>query len=516
MRVWQKASQRVETKGSTVSTVVRDPEGIRLIGECLAGNEGARARFQEQFGPLIYRFAPLCRDPAGTEGGDFYVYVFDRDRLYRRLRSYQGIASLRSFLCSYVLPALFEQFQHLNTRKSLEIVHVDPDSFHDASGLRSHSPAETPEEEPTANGTDLDCLNQLTSEKRVLLKLLYIDHLDLEPGDLQAIARQSGRPLREVIALSRDRGDPETTHRHGQCPGHSPPKGACELDSAARKPGRAPPMTASNCPPDLSLSAWLDGELGSAEAQRVRDHLAHCAKCRTEVLRWIDAIDAVGSSKDVSFGTGPECPSDEVLVAYSAGELDAELSACIEEHLLHCPHCVRVAQDMVHWQMALAENEAGAASNAAADLAKPHQRGWHIVDNHLRDALRAIGLGRDIESRASRPHLPALSRLSLPAAAVVAVLLLFVALRWLPAENRATEAGFRAFGTARQVRVLNDGVTARARPGEDQPVIVTLAHGSSGRFLQTDREWTRIELPDGRRVWVRSAEVELVPEGEAR
>jgi anti-sigma factor RsiW len=271
-------------------------------------------------------------------------------------------------------------------------------------------------------------------------------------------------------------------------------------------------MTTANCPPASSLSAWLDDELSSAEAQQVRDHLTSCAGCRGAVLRWVEAVNAIESPKSAQTNQRPECPSTEVLVAYSDGELAGEQASRTEEHLLNCAHCVRVTQRLIAWKLAVGDVEAAATD----EHAQAQRQGWRVIARRLRGILAVLRRGRDAGTEARRHRVPTFARPLLPAAGALAVLLLIVALRSMPVRNGATDVGFRAVGASKQLRVLEDSVTARARPGDNQTAVATLVRGSTGRFLQTERDWTRIELPDGRRVWVRSTEVELVAEGGTR
>lgn len=177
------------------ATAVRDPQGKRLVLACLAGDAVARARFQERFGPLIYRFVRAAGGGAGVEAGDFYVYLFEDDRLYRRLRSFEGRASLEPFLRGFVLPDLWKKFYAAVKKESLETVSIDSEY-----GYELAAPAREPEEKGDIRpGADL--FRQLTPEKRLLIKLLYIEDFDLDASDLQLLAARSGRGVRDVIEL---------------------------------------------------------------------------------------------------------------------------------------------------------------------------------------------------------------------------------------------------------------------------------------------------------------------------
>ena len=71
--------------------------------------------------------------------------------------------------------------------------------------------------------------------------------------------------------------------------------------------------------------------------------------------------------------------------------------------------------------------------------------------------------------------------------------------------DRAGAAGARVV-----VQVSGDNVSARTRPSDDEPVVATLGRGTVATKLEESGDWTRIEMLDGRRVWVRADAVNLV------
>jgi DNA-directed RNA polymerase specialized sigma24 family protein len=188
---WAPSSQ-----GSLQSEAVRDAEGKRLVDLCVAGDEQARRRFQEQFAPLVYRFADRCAGSRAVEGGDFYLYLFDDDRLFLRLRGYRGAASLEPFLRGYVLPDLLNQFLVMRARKSLDTVSLDSDC--DASAVAASEDDATKESDADRHA-DGELLGRLPAEKRLLLKLMYIEDFEVDAQEIQLLARRSGRPVRQVI-----------------------------------------------------------------------------------------------------------------------------------------------------------------------------------------------------------------------------------------------------------------------------------------------------------------------------
>ena len=70
-------------------------------------------RFQERFAEDIYNFPIKICGLSPERAADFYVYVFERDRIFVRMRSFEGRGGiqLRTFLGFHVLRALFVDWQ---------------------------------------------------------------------------------------------------------------------------------------------------------------------------------------------------------------------------------------------------------------------------------------------------------------------------------------------------------------------------------------------------------------------
>lgn len=157
---------------------------IDLLRRCLADDAQAIAQFQECFGPLVYAYPVRVYRLPDEEAGAFYVYAFTDGRIFRRARSYEGRASLRSFLSGYVLDHLVLEWRRGDRR----VATVPLDTVAE--------PAQPEALEFDASGSSL----VLASEPRSLLvKLLFIEDYELRPEELRQIARDSGRTLREVL-----------------------------------------------------------------------------------------------------------------------------------------------------------------------------------------------------------------------------------------------------------------------------------------------------------------------------
>ena len=81
-------------------------EAQRLISRCLAGEPEAAKTFQELYGELIYGYPMRVYRVPPDEAGDFYVFVFDRGRIFRRVRTFEGRAPFRAYLLGFVLDDL--------------------------------------------------------------------------------------------------------------------------------------------------------------------------------------------------------------------------------------------------------------------------------------------------------------------------------------------------------------------------------------------------------------------------
>jgi len=165
-------------------------EARELIGRCLAGDSAAQVEFQRTYGQLIYEYPIRQYRMPAEAGGDFYVFAFDRDRIFRRLRTFEGRTSLRAYLLGCVLDHLVLEWKR--GQRELEMVSIE------ALG-------ELPDPGPEAPAsTSVDPLADVPLEKAIVMKLVYIEDYELTATDVRYLASHAGRSVRDVLVAVHD------------------------------------------------------------------------------------------------------------------------------------------------------------------------------------------------------------------------------------------------------------------------------------------------------------------------
>jgi RNA polymerase sigma factor (sigma-70 family) len=184
-----------------------------FIARCAEGDLEARAEFQERYGSLIYTFpVRICHLPA-EEAGDFYLYVFEEGRVFKRLKTFEGRHGIRfeNFLAFVVLRDLYREWQR--RKEWVDIIPLDTPL------LTGHATAEPwgqtvqdvlASEEPSPEDSLVEAdiarqvagvFQQVAEESKLMLKLLALGVIDLEPDDVYMIARLASRAIPETEAM---------------------------------------------------------------------------------------------------------------------------------------------------------------------------------------------------------------------------------------------------------------------------------------------------------------------------
>lgn len=173
-----------------------------LVAACAAGDAEARRRFQDVYGGDIYNFPVKIYRLSEERAADFYVYVFERDRIFTRLRTFEGRNNiqLRTFLAYYVLKALFIEWQR--GQRELDTISLQAPISRDDSErtLEDVTPGDAPEEPAGEAEAPVTALWEgLEPEERLDLKLLSLLEHDLGPDDVRLLAKLSKRSVRDTV-----------------------------------------------------------------------------------------------------------------------------------------------------------------------------------------------------------------------------------------------------------------------------------------------------------------------------
>ena len=190
------------------------------------------------------------------------------------------------------------------------------------------------------------------------------------------------------------------------------------------------------------------------------------------------------------------CLDEETLVAYTEAELSRDEAAHAEVHLRKCARCVGEVQRLIELRVAMetvpTPCEAPSPSPVVAQRAATAGLLGRVVAGWLEQLAEWLRSALDV---LPRPW---------PAAALVAVTALAIVVIAGLLPTGRSDMGIRGVSAPVKFEVVVEGVPAHARPGDDEPVVATLSRGTLVNRLEEAQGWTRVELPDGRRVWVRS------------
>lgn len=183
-----------------------DPESaaddpLALVRACAEGDPSARRRFQDHFAEDIYNFPIKIYGLSPDRAADFYVYAFERDRIFVRLRTFEGRGGiqLRTFLAFHVLKALFLDWQR--GENELATVSLSTPIGSEEGGAVLEDVLAAPENDEDAIGDErgVELWESLAPEERLDLKLLSLLEHELSVAELRLLSELSGRSLEETV-----------------------------------------------------------------------------------------------------------------------------------------------------------------------------------------------------------------------------------------------------------------------------------------------------------------------------
>ena len=151
--------------------------------------------FQSEYGELIYNYPLRYLKMDSDKAGDFYLYVFENNRIFKRLKHFRGEhISLATYLKYYVLKDMcMEWLKATSSKLSIELLD-DPDN-----SLKYEIP-EDDDNQPKEKSPWLDCVLRVFRQPAFLiLRILHLVDFPVLAEDIRQIALKTGRELKDVV-----------------------------------------------------------------------------------------------------------------------------------------------------------------------------------------------------------------------------------------------------------------------------------------------------------------------------
>ncbi len=188
-----------------------DTDLKEMVNSCLAGDRDARIRFQDLFGDFIYNYPTKAFHLSSDNAADFYIYVFENDRVFKRLKGFEGRnnAQFKTYLGYYVLRDLFFEWQRgqkVPDTISLESAvteggaSIERTTFNDLLSDHDDNKERSMDSHEGVRAFK-DVFANLDPEKRLVLKLLHLPDFDLDPDEIRLLCKKSGRSYKEIINI---------------------------------------------------------------------------------------------------------------------------------------------------------------------------------------------------------------------------------------------------------------------------------------------------------------------------
>ncbi len=175
-----------------------------MVRACAAADATARRAFQERYAEDIYNFPVKIYGVPADRAADFYVYVFERDRIFTRMRTFEGRNGIqfRTFLAYYVLRSLFLEWQRGNRGLDTVSLSDHPLPGREAIAGAVPEPAAPEAAPPSAAGEEVVATwSALGPEEQLDLKLLSLLDYQLTSDDVRLLSQVSRRSLRDTASL---------------------------------------------------------------------------------------------------------------------------------------------------------------------------------------------------------------------------------------------------------------------------------------------------------------------------
>lgn len=170
-----------------------------LIHRCGQGDSGALKTFFELYSADIYNFPLKVFHLSEDDAGDFYIYAFERLKNGKRLQSFEGKSSFKTWFYAVLRNLLIDWKRTKKEVKTQTVGKISRDG-QEYAGIESE-----PDQKPAlmSQAQDLSCqfhrqLQGIKIESRVVFKLCYIYYLHLDEEEIQYICQKTGMELEQL------------------------------------------------------------------------------------------------------------------------------------------------------------------------------------------------------------------------------------------------------------------------------------------------------------------------------
>lgn len=165
-----------------------DPLQLKsLTDACFEGEPAAIEEFQRRYGEIIYNYPRKVHGVQREDIGDFYLYVFEKKRIFKRIQAFQGDGiSFEDYLKYFVLRHLTLEWLRETRKHEIKTTSFDV----------CHEPASREE-----NVNSADPLQIFYQDSYLILRIYLMFEIDLPQEDIRRIVGLTGRSYVEVVKL---------------------------------------------------------------------------------------------------------------------------------------------------------------------------------------------------------------------------------------------------------------------------------------------------------------------------
>ncbi len=177
-----------------------NPQEInQLIADGGKGDAVALKTFFELYSEDIYNFPIRVFHLSEDDASDFYIYAFERLKSGKRLQSFGGKSSFKTWFYSVLRNLLIDWKRTIKEVKIQSIQRINQEGK-EYNTIEDEADTSFPAKEKAleVSSAFLKALREIKVENRVIFKLSYIFYLQLDEDEIQFILQKSGKTLEEL------------------------------------------------------------------------------------------------------------------------------------------------------------------------------------------------------------------------------------------------------------------------------------------------------------------------------